>query len=119
MILKQMKSHAKIFLFTIRDGKRFKIRKNLQCKSFVPYFQNVNGFFEENNGNKYLSVVPTNESKGKIKKYEELWIKFRDLIRSITKSSDDYDEKYMKTKFNSDDELPLSKMIEIDNIKNS
>ena len=104
MILKQMKSHAKIFLFTICDGKRFKIRKNLQCKSFVPYFQNVNGFFEENNGNKYLSVVPTNESKGKIKKYEELWIKFRDLIRSITKSSDDYDEKYIKTKFNSDDE---------------
>ena len=97
MILKQMKSHAKIFLFTICDGKRFKIRKNLQCKSFVPYFQNVNGY-------KYLSVVPTNESKGKIKKYEELWIKFRDLIRSITKSSDDYDEKYMKTKFNSDDE---------------
>ena len=38
---------------------------------------------------------------------------------SVTKNSDDYDEKYMKTKFNSDDELPLSKMIEIDNIKNS
>ena len=26
-----------------------------------------------------------NESKEKIKKYEELWIKIRDLIRSITK----------------------------------
>ena len=34
-------------------------------------------------------------------------------IRSITKNSDDYDEKYMKIKFNSDDELPLNKMIEI------
>ena len=26
---------------------------------------------------------------------------------SITKNSDDYDEKYMKSKFDSDDELPL------------
>ena len=37
----------------------------------------------------------------------------RDLIRSITKNSDDYNGKYMKTKFNSDDELPLNKTIEI------
>ena len=27
----------------------------------------------------------------------------------MTKNSDDYDEKYMKIKFNSDDELPLNK----------
>ena len=32
---------------------------------------------------------------------------------SITKNSDDYDEQYMKIKFNSDDELPLNKTIEI------
>ena len=38
---------------------------------------------------------------------------FRDLIRSVTKSSDDYDEKYMKIKFNSDDQLPLNKTIDI------
>ena len=30
---------------------------------------------------------------------------------SITKNSDDYDEKYMKINFNSDDELPLNKTI--------
>ena len=58
-------------------------------------------------------LVPTNESKGKIKKQEELWIKIRDLIRSLTKNSDDYDEKYMKIKFNSDDELTLNKTLEI------
>ena len=33
----------------------------------------------------------------------------RDLIRSIKKNADDYDEKYMKIKFNSGDELPLNK----------
>ena len=37
----------------------------------------------------------------------------RDLIRLITKNSNDYDEKYMKIKFNLDDELPLNKTIEI------
>ena len=41
------------------------------------------------------------------------WNKIRDLIRSITKNSDDYDEKQMKIKFNSDDELLLNKMTEI------
>ena len=57
-------------------------------------------------------LVPTNESKKK-KKYEELWSKIKYLIRSITKNSDDYDEKYMKIKFDSDDELLLNKKIEI------
>ena len=73
----------------------------------------MNAYFEEINGNKYLMLVPTNESKEKIKKYEELWIKIRDLIRSVTKKSEDYDEKYMKVKFNSDDELPLNKTIKV------
>ena len=73
----------------------------------------MNGYFKEINEKKYLTRVPTNESKEKIKKYEKLWIKIRDLIRSITKSLNDYDEKYMKIKFHSDDNLPLIKMIEI------
>ena len=60
-----------------------------------------------------MTLVPTNESKEDIKKYEELWSKIKDFIRSITKNIDDYDEKYMKIKFNSDYELPLNKTIEI------
>ena len=60
-----------------------------------------------------MTRVPTNENKEKIKKYKELWIKTRDIIRSRTKNSDDYDEKYMKIKFSLDDELPLNKTIEI------
>ena len=66
----------------------------------------MNRYYEEINGNKYLTLVPNNESKEKIKKYEELWITFRELIRSITKNLDDYDEKFMKIKFDSDDNLP-------------
>ena len=45
----------------------------------------------------------------------EVWTlsKIRNLIRSINKSSDNYNEKYMKIKFNSDDELPLNETIQI------
>ena len=46
----------------------------------------MNGYFEDINGSKYLTLVPTNERKDKIQRYEELWSKIRDLIRSITKT---------------------------------
>ena len=52
---------------------------------------------EENRGNKHLKVVPTNESKGAPKKCEELCNKIRDLIRSITNSLDNYNEKLQKS----------------------
>ena len=42
-----------------------------------------------------------------------MWIKIRNLLRSITKTLDDYHEKYMKIKFDSDENLPLNKTIEI------
>ena len=35
------------------------------------------------------------------------------IIRPITKNSDDYDEKYIKIKSDSDDNLSLNKTIEI------
>ena len=81
-------------------------------------FRCVNGYFEEINENEYLTLVLNNESKEKLKKYEQLWIKIRDLVRLITKNSDDYDydEKYIKLENDSDDELPLNKTIEIPTI---
>ena len=53
----------------------------------------------------------------KAKKKKELWNKIRDLIRSMTKNSDHYDEKYMTIKFNLDDGLLLNKTIEIPTMK--
>ena len=73
----------------------------------------MNGYFEKINGNKYLMLVATNQSAEKIKKNEELWSKIKDLIRSLTKNSYDYDEKYMKMKFHLDDELPLKERKQI------
>ena len=56
-------------------------------------------------------LVPTDESKGIIKNYEKPWSKIRDLIRSMTKSAGDYDEKYVKIKLDLDNDLPLNKKI--------
>ena len=51
-----------------------------------------------------------------LKKYTELWDKIEDLIKSITNISGDYDEMYVKIKFNSDDNLPLNKISKLHNL---
>ena len=79
----------------IKDSKYAEINS---VNSLYFIFNKVNVYFEEINENKYLTLVPINESKEKIKKYEKLWSKIRDLIGLITKNSDDFDEKYMKIK---------------------
>ena len=43
----------------------------------------------------------------------KLWVKSKDLIRSVTKKSDDYDETFMGIKFSRVDKLPLNKTIKI------
>ena len=69
---------------------------------------------EENIGNKYLILVPTDDSKDKVKKCEEIWCKIKkNLIRSTNNNSGDYEEKYMKILLNSDDDLPLTKIVEL------
>ena len=66
-------------------------------------------------GNKFLTLVPAEKSKDKLKIYEKLWSKIKNLIRSITNRLhnskfnhwSNYDEKYIKIKFHSDGDLPL------------
>ena len=52
----------------IKDSKYVKINS---VNPLYLFFIKVNGYFEE---------IPTNESKEKIKKYEELWSKVRYFI---------------------------------------
>ena len=56
---------------------------------------------EENNENRQLTLGPTDESKDKLKRYEEMWSKIKDPVRSTNNKSDYYDEKYMKIKIHS------------------
>ena len=43
--------------------------------------------------------------------YEELCDKTRNITKSITNSSNNYDEKYLKRKLNLVDDLPLNKTL--------
>ena len=99
---------------TIKD---LKYLKNNGVNPLYLSFGKMNGYFQEIHKNKYLILVPINESKEIIKKKcDKLWSKIRDLIRSKTKNSDDYDKEYMKIKFDWDDDLPLNKTREIQNV---
>ena len=66
---------------------------------------------EEINGNKHLMLVPNNESTEMTKKYEELWSKITNQNKTMTNNSNDYEEKYIKIKLNSDDDLPPNKTL--------
>ena len=82
-----------------------KYLKHLKISSVDPLchiFSKVNEYFEEIDKNKYLALVPAIDSKEKNKKHEELWSKIRNLIRSVTKNSDDYDQKHIEINFDSD-----------------
>ena len=80
---------------TIKDSKYVKI---YTVNLLYHVFKNVHRHFQEINRDKYFVLVAKWQQR-EIKKYEELWSKIRDLIKSVTKTSDDYDEKYMKIKF--------------------
>ena len=62
----------------------------------------------ESDGNKYVILVLTDESKDILKRMKNYGKKkIRDPIRSITNNSVIYDDKYMKINFNLNDNLLL------------
>ena len=87
-------SKTSYLLHWICDDQRLKI--NIVNPIYF-VFNKFNGYFEKINENKYLTLVPTNESKEIIKEYDELWNKIKDLIRTMTKKSDDYDESKLNS----------------------
>ena len=69
------------------------------------------GTLGESNGNKYLIFVNTDKNKEVLTKYTEYCDKIKDLIKTINDKPGDYEEKYMKIKFISDDNIPLNKLL--------
>ena len=53
----------------------------------------INGYIEKSNGNKYLTLVLTDENKD-AKNYKELWNKIGNLITTITKNSGNHEEMF-------------------------
>ena len=80
--------------------------------SVNPFYLQVNhanGYIKEKNGNKYLIFDTTDENKELLKKYSVVWSGIKNKIKIINVGECDYEKDFMKTKFNSDDDLPLNK----------
>ena len=72
-----MKNHSKIILIHYIG-----YAKPNSIKSLYLITNKVNIYIEEHNGNKYLTLVHTDKRNDALKKYEQLWKKIKDHIRS-------------------------------------
>ena len=74
----------------------------------------VDGYIEEKNRNKYLTFASTDKNKEVLKKYTELWDGIKYQIKTINGGKPiQYGKDLMKIKFNSDDNLPLNKILKL------
>ena len=66
---------------------------------------------KKNNRNKYLVFNDSvDENKELLKKYADVSNRIKNKIKAINNDEENnYEKNYMKTKFNSDDDLPLNK----------
>ena len=76
----------------------------------------ANGYIEEKGTNKYLIFDSTDENKELLKKYNDVWNGIKDKIKEVNSDECDYEKYYMKIKFNSDDDLPLDKLLKFHNM---
>ena len=51
-----------------------------QRKSFLPHIKSSNRYIEECNGNKYLTIVPTDENRDILKQYEKMGKQSKTLL---------------------------------------
>ena len=77
----------------------------------------VDGYIEENNGNKYLTFASTDKNKKVLEKYTNFWDGIKCHIQTINAGkSFEYEKGYRKIKFNSDNDLPLNKILKLHNL---
>ena len=78
------------------------------------FLDDVDGHIEENNGIKNLVFTPTEKKKEALKDYKNLWERTKRHIEVIIDDEPiEYRKDFMKIKFESDDDLPLSKTFNI------
>ena len=108
--------------FTSTDSVVYDIEyfTNLDDVNFLHFvFDNVDAYIEcnsaeENNGNKCLVFALTDKNKEALENYTELWDEIKDEIKTIRGiQPTKYEKDFMKIRFESDDNLPLGKILNI------
>ena len=74
----------------------------------------VNGYIEEIN--KYLIFASTDKNKEELTKFTELWDWTKNMIEKSNDKPGEYGKEFMKIKINSDDSLPLNKILKLHNL---
>ena len=89
--------------------------KNLSgLNSLYLVFNNLHAYIEKSSENKYLIFASTDKNKMVLGDYTENWNDIKEQIKSISGNKViKYSKDFMKTKFESDDDLPISKIINI------
>ena len=77
----------------------------------------VDRYIEERNGNKCLIFASADKNKEVLTKYTKFWDEIKYLMKIIhSGEAGEYRKDLMKVKFNSDDNLPLNKILKLHNI---
>ena len=76
----------------------------------------VDGYFKEKKGNKYLILDSTDKNKEVLIKYTKLWDGIKNSIEKVNNKLGEYGKDFMKIKFNSYDNLPLNKTLKLHSI---
>ena len=80
------------------------------------FIANASGYIEEKSVNKYLVFDSADENKQLLKKYSDVLNGIKNKIKEVDDSNCDYEEDYMKIRFNSGDNLSLNKPLKFHNM---
>ena len=89
------------------------------ANSLYLIFKNVDAYIEyhpteDDSETKYLTFASTDKNKEALENYTELWDEVKDQIKTIsTDNTIEYGKDFIKTRFESNDDLPLSKILNI------
>ena len=81
------------------------------ANSIYLVFNNVDGYIEESNGNKYLIFASTDKNKEILKNNTELWNEIDNQIETVNGGEPiEYKKYFTKIEFESDNDLRLGKI---------
>ena len=79
---------------------------------FYLVFNNLDGYFEKGGENRYLIFASTEKNSIMLENYVELWDEIKEQIELINNNEmTKYSRGFMKTRFKTNDDLPLKKII--------
>ena len=91
------KSYKSIGYITAKDSDYVKINS---AKSLYFIINEADGYIEEINGNKDLTLIYTDKNEEVLTKYTKLRDKIKNSIEKINNKSGEYGKDFMKIKFN-------------------